>query len=67
MSIQRIREYYGVPAKVRGRVEYTGGKEPCLGTITGARGAKLLIRLDHQVRASVYHPTWEIRYLEAKQ
>lgn len=46
MSIDWIRKMYGVPAKVGGRIEYTGGKTPCLGTITDARGGHLRIKLD---------------------
>ena len=63
MSIDWIRNSYSVPAKVGGRVEYTGGVTPCLGTITGARGGHLRIRLDGERKARPYHPTWELRYL----
>ncbi|ATE84623.1 hypothetical protein phi2LM21_p06 [Sinorhizobium phage phi2LM21] len=65
MSLSYIRAYYRVPAKRGGRVEYTG--DPRInqqGKITGARGARLLIRLDGETRPSVFHPTWEIRYLQ---
>lgn len=65
MSIDWIRKMYGVPAKVGGRVEYTGGKTPCLGTITGARGGHLRIKLDGDLASNPYHPTWELRYLPA--
>lgn len=66
MSIQWIRDNYAVPAKVRGRVEYTGFKGKAYqGTITGTRGPHLLVRLDHAVVSSPYHPTWEMRYLPA--
>lgn len=66
MSVQQIRDYYGVPAKVRGRVQYTHGPdESYFGTITGTRGSYLLIRLDHQVQSSPYHPTWKLYYLDA--
>lgn len=69
MSIQWIRDHYGVPAKVRGRVEYT----PCegsadkayFGTITGTRGPHVLVRLDHAVVSRPFHPTWQLRYLDA--
>lgn len=67
MSIQWIRDSYSVPAKVRGRVEYTDGAGNVYsGTITGTRGPHLLIRLDHQVRSAPYHPTWNIRYLDGE-
>lgn len=63
MGIQWLRDTYGVPAKVRGRVEYTAGDKPYLGTITGTRGPHLLVRLDHAVVSRPFHPTWHIRYL----
>lgn len=64
MSIDYIRRYYGVPAKKGGRVEYTGGAKPVLGTICGADGAHLTIRLDGMKHTMPYHPTWKLRYLE---
>ncbi len=64
MSIEWVRETYGVPAKRGGRVEYTGGAKPVLGTIVGASGGHLSIRLDGGKHALPYHPTWKLRYLE---
>lgn len=64
MSLDWIRSTYGVPAKHGGRVEYTGGPEPRRGTITGAGGSHLNIRLDGDATARPYHPTWELRYLD---
>lgn len=63
MSMDYIRTTYGVPAKRGGRVEYTGGTVPVLGTITGAHGARLRIRLDGSEHIHNFHPTWELRYL----
>lgn len=61
MSLEYIRNYYGVPAKKGGRVNAYG--KP--GTITGARHAHLLIKLDgEQQSARPYHPTDGIEYLE---
>lgn len=62
-NMQYIRDTYGVPAKRGARVEYTGGKEPRLGTITGTGGCGILIRLDGEKTSSPYHPTWKLRYL----
>ena len=68
MSFEYIRSAYNVPAKKGARVEYTGGKEPRLGTITGQNGAHLNIRLDGDKSATgPYHPTWELRYLDGPQ
>jgi hypothetical protein len=63
VSMKYVRDYYEVPAKRGGRVQYTGGKEPQLGTIIGARGASLRIRLDGDKRPGFFHPTWELEYL----
>lgn len=64
MSIDYIRRQYGVPAKKGGRVEYTGGATPEFGTICGAQGAHLTIRLDGMKHTLPYHPTWKLRYLD---
>ena len=70
MSMDWVRSHYGVPAKRGGRVEYT----PCegstdkpgkFGTITGTRGPHLLVRLDDAKRSTPFHPTWQLRYLDA--
>ena len=63
MSIQYIRDYYNVPAKVGGRVKITYKGEH-FGTITGTHDAHLMIRLDGEKHSNPYHPTWEIEYLE---
>lgn len=63
MSLDWVRKSYGVPAKKGGRVEYTGHGKPQLGTITGARGVHVMIRLDGAKHAMPYHPTWKLRYL----
>lgn len=69
MSIQWIRDNYGVPAKRGGRVEYTpceGSKDGvALGTIVGTSGQYLKIRLDGDKTSFSYHPTWQLRYLDA--
>lgn len=64
-NMQYIRDTYGVPAKRGARVEYTGGKEARKGTITGAGGCGILVRLDGDKHSLPFHPTWELRYLTA--
>lgn len=60
-----IREHYGVPAKRGARVLYRKGhNQEGIGTITSARGARIMIRMDGQNRSGPYHPTWEMEYLE---
>lgn len=63
MTMEYIRESYGVPAKRGARVEYTGDGTRSMGTICGADGARLRIRLDGDKRPRTFHPTWMIRYL----
>ncbi len=58
-----IREGRGVPAKRGGRVRYTGGKSPQLGTIRSAKNGYLRIQLDGEKYIGSYHPTWELEYL----
>jgi hypothetical protein len=64
MSLDYIRKTYGVPAKRGARVEYSGGKSPLFGTITGSRSAYIRVRLDGDKTSKPFHPTWEIRYLD---
>ncbi|WP_336801574.1 hypothetical protein [Kaistia sp. MMO-174] len=60
-----IRKRYSVPAKRGARVEYTGCGRKELGTIRSARGAHLMIQLDGIKHTMPFHPTWELRYLDA--
>lgn len=64
MSLDYIRWMYGVSARRGGRVEYTGDGRPELGTICGAQGAHLSIRLDGVKHTMPFHPTWKLRYLD---
>ncbi len=64
MTIAWVRKSYDVPAKRGGRVEYTGGDKPKFGTITGATGPHLRIRLDGACWSRPFHPTWKLRYLD---
>lgn len=63
MSIAWVRKHYQVPAKVGGRVEYTGDGKPELGTITGTLDGHLRVRLDGIKHSMPFHPTWKLRYL----
>lgn len=55
MSLEYIQTYYGVPAEIGGRIEYTGDTQ----------GPRLLIQLDGRRTSTPFHPTWELRYLDA--
>lgn len=59
MSLEYIRDYYGVNAAKGGRVNAYG--KP--GTITGARRQYLLIKLDGATQSKPYHPKDGIEYL----
>lgn len=63
MSMDYIRQSYGVPARRGGRVEFTGNGKVQLGTITAARGHYLRVRLDGDKAAGSFHPLWHLRYL----
>lgn len=64
MSVEYLSRQYGVPAAIGGRVSYTGSGKPHLGTIISVEGARLRIQLDGQTHVGLYHPTWELEYLE---
>lgn len=64
MSLQWIRKKYGVPSRRGGRVRYTYKKPARMGTIRSARGSYLRILLDGDARPGLYHPVWELEYLD---
>lgn len=57
-DLEYIKETYGVPAVINGRIKF-GSK---LGTIVGANGPHLKIKIDGEKDAGSYHPTWNIEY-----
>lgn len=64
MSFQYIQEYYGVPAEVGRRVEYTGDKDSKQGVIVEENGQYIFIHFDgDKKRKGPFHPTWELKYL----
>lgn len=69
MSLQYIRDYYGVPANRGGRITFTGtaDKLPQQGTITGADNVRLRVRFDGQKHTAIVHPTWEVAYAAKTQ
>lgn len=66
MSMSLVRKSYGVPAKRGGRVIYLGGERPEHGTICGARGVYLKIRMDGDTHSGPYHPTWMLEYVSSR-
>ena len=68
MGIAYIRKCYGITCKVGQRVRYSPpGKDPREGTIMGAQGEYLRIKLDPLpgmvCHTSNFHPTWYLEYL----
>ena len=64
MSLEYIRRAYGVPAKRGGKVEYLATNGELIdGTIVGADGQYLSVRLGDNKRAVPMHPTWHLKYL----
>lgn len=66
MSLNYIRNFYGVPA-FRGReIVYTGGSngQQRKGKILGSSGPYIRVRFDGELRPLLLHPTWEVAYLD---
>lgn len=63
-GIEYVRRYYGVPAKVGGRVRYTNRKgRTFTGTITSAAAPHLRVLIDGNHHPYTFHPT-DLEYLE---
>ena len=62
-NYEYFRRTYGVPARRNAPVKYKGRK----GKITGTNGPYVLIKFDGDEKGSgfVYHPTWEMEWLDA--
>lgn len=66
MSMQYVRDCYGVPAKRGGRVMFSDGRTVMRGTITRATH-RVYIRWDGDSRAFPYHPRDErLTYLKER-
>lgn len=59
-ALEYIRDYYKVPAFKDAKVKYKGIE----GTIKGGKGAYLKLEFADKSMNGVYHPTWEIEYIE---
>ena len=59
MSMQYVRERYGVPAK-RGMLVTVAGKP---GRITSSKHGYIMVRFDGDRRSIPCHPTWCVEYL----
>jgi hypothetical protein len=61
--MERIRDYYKVPAKRGGKIIYSGDGVPKKGTIKSAKSGRLRVLLEGYKHLVTLHPTWEIEYL----
>ena len=64
MSLDYIRNAYGVPAYRGARIKYRGNSVPQLGTVRGAEDAHIIVLLDGEKRPRRFHPVWRIEYLQ---
>ena len=65
MSMDYIRRTYDVPAKRGARLRFKDGLNGDRdGTVVGARGAYLRVRMDGETRIRTLHPTWRVEYLK---
>ena len=68
MSLDYIRNHYGVPASLGAAIVYYGdsseGKE---GVIVGSDGARILALLRGRDSTSILHPTWKVNYPQYNQ
>jgi hypothetical protein len=63
MSMQYIRQCYGVPARRGARVRFSGGNLPAVGVIVGSRQQYLRVKFDGMSRPMTLHPAWKVEYL----
>lgn len=63
MSLDYIRQYYGVPAYKDVRVRLSYSKVTFEGVIVGADGPHLRVRFDGERHAKPVHATWQLTYL----
>ena len=59
MSLDYIRSYYNVPARLGTRVIADGNR----GEIRGARDQYLSLLIEGDARLTIWHPTWHMVYL----
>lgn len=68
ISIEHVDYFdrqYGLKVRVGQRFRYTGDGAPRDGTLVGtATGGKLVIMLDGEKHADLYHPTWKLAPIE---
>lgn len=66
MSLDYINKSYKLNLREGTRALYSGegraGRGPRFGTVIGANGARVLIRLDGDEGSFPYHPTWRLEY-----
>ena len=66
MSMDYIRRTYGVPAKRGASIRFDGvfGEHGIHGTVIGALGPYIRVRMDNTGLIWTLHPTWMVEYLK---
>lgn len=64
MSMQYIRDYYGLSVKVGDRITFNGSPPPKEGIVVGAKGQYLRVRFDGEKHPQTLHPTWRVDYFD---
>lgn len=59
-NYEYFRRQYGVPARRGARVRFNGR----IGKVVGTRGPYLLLKFDDEKRTKIFHPTWDVEWLE---
>ena len=63
MSVGYLREFYGVPARIGGRVRFLyQGRTAQIQSCTH----HLNVRFEDNGQEAALHPTWEVQYLDAE-
>lgn len=58
MSMEDIRNFYGINVKRGSKIIYTGNGYPQQGVVVGSIGGYLRIKINEKI--FTYHPTWKI-------
>ena len=65
VSMQYVRDFYGVPAKRGGKVLVPFKGQPAVpGVIVAARNGRIKVKVEGRVYP--YHPTWCVKYLDSQ-
>lgn len=64
-ALDYINRTYGTAYRVGSRVRYTGSRSgELLGTVTGASGPHLRVKMNNERNDAPYHPTWRMSIVD---